>query len=199
MFISLSSTRIQNFSNCYALFVLLCLFVCLFVYITFCSRRGMEWQLAGNYLLRKSWPLNVLFPAGPRRECFRSIILRLIPWPMHHRKATWKWLSLEFASRLFYVFQSEKKKSDIHRLADSVKRITTSVISENLSPICQISFWEIIFEKLQNLKRMYELINVLLPTKVLQVLIAAAVFFCFWLLIVKSWNLHKLHKKTRFF
>ena len=66
-----------------------------------------------SYLLCKSWPLSILFPAGPRRKRFRSITLWLnsirISWRMHRKKATWKWLSLDFASRQFYAFQSAKK------------------------------------------------------------------------------------------
>ena len=74
-----------------------------------------------------------------------------------------------------------------------------SVIPENLIPIYQIGseecFWgrifnmaasffpEIVFEKPPNLQRIHELISVLFSL----------------LLIVKSWNLHKLHKLTSSF
>ena len=43
MFISLSRTYVQNFSNWHALFVLFCFF---FFFITFCSRCSMVWDTA---------------------------------------------------------------------------------------------------------------------------------------------------------
>ena len=61
-------------------------------------------------------------------------------------------------------------------------------------PDIQDSYGEILFEKPQNLERIYELINVLPP-------INSTVFkFCYFLLLIaKSWNLHKLYKITSSF
>ena len=61
-------------------------------------------------------------------------------------------------------------------------------------PDIQDSYGEILFEKPQNLERIYELINVLPP-------INSTVSNCcyFLLLIAKSWNLHKLYKITSSF
>ena len=78
MFIALSSTRIQTFSN------QLSLFVCFFFFITFCSRCGMEWDIACRatddlfqelfyHLVRRSHFSTLTPPPPPPEQHFFSL------------------------------------------------------------------------------------------------------------------------------
>ena len=69
-------------------------------------------------------------------------------------------------------------------------------MSENLSPIYQIVYEKFLLKNPEIYKElMYELINDICQPVILQFLITVI----FLSLIVKSWNLHKLHKLTSSF